>query len=254
MGSANNGSDTPGRPGQSGGYGDSSSTAQQTRVARMRHAEQARTRRNRVLVIGASVVAVVALVAGGAVLMRDQSDSGTSGSGASGAGASERDVSDRAAGDSKGSGQFVTGSDGVKEWKGELGREHVTRSVEYPAVPPVGGNHHQAWMNCNGDVYTEAVHNENAVHSMEHGAVWVTYDSRADRADVDALAAKVKKIPYTLMSPVEGQPDPIMMSAWGHQRAVSGADDPHVDAFFGKFVQGAQTPEPGAACAGGLRQ
>jgi hypothetical protein len=232
MGSAKNSS---GSTGQSGD--NSSGSARQTRIAQMRRAEQARDRRNRILTIGASAVVVAALVVGGVVLVRGQSDSGTS---------------DSASGDSKGSGKFVTGADGVKKWQGKLSRDHVTKSVEYPSVPPVGGDHHQAWMNCNGDVYTKAVDNVNAVHSLEHGAVWVTYDDRADKADVDALAAKVGKMPYTLMSPVEGQQDPIMMSAWGHQRTVSGADDPDVDTFFEKFVQGAQTPEPGASCAGGL--
>ena len=66
----------------------------------------------------------------------------------------------------------------------------------------------------------------NAVHSLEHGAVWVTYNSKASDADVKALAEKVKKTPYTLMSPVEDQKDPIMLSAWGHQRTVTSASDP----------------------------
>ncbi len=82
----------------------------------------------------------------------------------------------------------------------------------------------------------------------------MTYNSKAGKADIEALAAKVKKTPYTLMSPDDEQADPIMLSAWGHQRTVTGASDPNVDAFFEKFVQGEQTPEPGAACTGGLSQ
>lgn len=109
-------------------------------------------------------------------------------------------------------------------------------------------------MNCNGDVYTKALNNMNAVHSLEHGAVWVTYNSKAGKADVAALAAKVKKTPYTLMSPDDDQADPIMLTAWGHQRTVTSASDANVDKFFAKFVQGSQTPEPGAACTGGLPQ
>ncbi|MDX3797368.1 DUF3105 domain-containing protein [Streptomyces sp. AK04-3B] len=212
------------------------SAARKARIEEMRRAEQARERRGRVLVIGGSVLAVVALVAGGVFVVRSQSGD------------------DASAADSKASGKFVTGADGVRTWKGKLGRTHVARTVKYPTEPPVGGDHNQVWMNCNGDVYTKALNNMNAVHSLEHGAVWVTYNSKAAKADVDALAAKVKKTPYTLMSPDDAQADPIMLTAWGNQRTVKGASDPNVDAFFAKFVQGKQTPEPGAACTGGLAQ
>lgn len=93
---------------------------------------------------------------------------------------------------------------------------------------------------------------ENAVHALEHGAVWVTYTGKADKADVDALAAKVKKTPYSLMSPYANQDAPLILSAWGHQVAVKSAKDPEVDKFFAAYVQGRQTPEPGASCTGGV--
>ncbi|MFF8675847.1 DUF3105 domain-containing protein [Streptomyces sp. NPDC015242] len=220
------------------GSAKKSNTERKARIEEMRRAEQARERRNRILTIVASVVIVGGLVAGGVVLVQSQSDNG----------------SGTAASDSSGKGKFVTGKDGVKTWEGELARNHVTKAVKYATQPPVGGDHNQVWMNCNGDVYTKEINNTNAVHSLEHGAVWVTYNAAAKKADVDALAAKVKKTPYTLMSPMDDQKDPIMLSAWGHQRTVTGADDPNVDKFFEKFVQGEQTPEPGAACTNGLSQ
>lgn len=213
-----------------------SSAARKARIEEMRRAERARERRNRILTITASTVIVAALVVGGVVLVRSQSDDG-----------------DKAA-DAKTTGKLVAGEDGVNTWKGTLGRTHVKTAVKYPVEPPVGGDHHQAWMNCNGDVYTKAIANENAVHSLEHGAVWVTYTSKAAKADVEALAQKVKNTPYTLMSPVEDQKDPIMLTAWGAQRTVTGADDPNVGKFFEKYVQGDQTPEKGAACTGGLSE
>jgi hypothetical protein len=216
----------------------SSNTARQARIAEMRRAEEARDRRNRILTIGISVVVVVGLVVGGVVLVRSQSD----------------DSDDTAATDSKTSGKFVAGEDGVQTWQGTLSRNHVAKKVTYPVEPPVGGDHNQVWMNCDGDVYSKPLNNENAVHSLEHGAVWVTYSDKAPKADVEKLAAKVKKTPYSLMSPDDKQEDPIVLSAWGHQRTVTGADDPNVDTFFEKFVQGEQTPEPGAACTNGLSQ
>jgi hypothetical protein len=221
-----------------GSVKNTSSAQRKARIEEMRKADRSRERRGRILTIAASTIVVVGLVVGGVVLVRSQSDN-----------------KDSAASDSKGgSGKFVTGKDGVKTWSGTLSRNHVSKTVKYPMEPPVGGDHNQVWMNCNGDVYAKAVNNMNAVHSLEHGAVWVTYNSKASDADVKALAAKVKKTPYTLMSPVEDQADPIMLSAWGKQRTVTSASDPNVDTFFSEFVQGKQTPEPGAACTSGLSQ
>ncbi|GGW20952.1 membrane protein [Streptomyces capoamus] len=224
------------------GSGKNSSTAaRKARIEEMRRAERVRERRNRVLTITASVVVVAGLVVGGVVLVNTQRDSG-------------KDAG-KPSGDAKGagdSGHFTTGKDGVRTWSGKLSRTHVTTKVSYPMHPPVGGNHNPVWLNCNGDVYTEPVADENAVHALEHGAVWVTYTAKADKADVDALAAKVKKTPYSLMSPYANQDAPLILSAWGHQVAVKSAKDPEVDKFFAAYVQGQQTPEPGASCTGGV--
>ncbi|MFJ2732057.1 MULTISPECIES: DUF3105 domain-containing protein [unclassified Streptomyces] len=212
------------------------------RMEEMRRAQRVRERRNRWLTMAAGTVVVAGLVTGGVVLL----NSGSS------------DAAPAAASDGKGGekgggeGRFVTRADGVRTWKGTLDRNHTTTPVTYPMEPPVGGDHNPVWQNCNGDVYSEPVKNEAAVHALEHGAVWVTYNSKASKADVAALAAKVRKTPYTLMSPVEDQKDPLMLSAWAHQRSVTGANDPHVDKFLSEFVQGPQTPEPGATCTGGL--
>ncbi|WP_225827853.1 DUF3105 domain-containing protein [Streptomyces naphthomycinicus] len=221
------------------GSGKNSSTAaRKARIEEMRRAERARERRNRVLAIAASVVVVAGLVVGGVALVHAQSD--------------DKDTSADGKGGSGDSGHFTTGKDGVRTWSGKLARTHVTTKVSYPMHPPVGGNHNPVWLNCNGDVYTKPVQDENAVHALEHGAVWVTYTGKAQKADVDALAAKVKKTPYSLMSPYENQASPLILSAWGHQVAVKSASDPEVDKFFAGYVQGRQTPEPGASCTGGV--
>ncbi|GGZ10550.1 DUF3105 domain-containing protein [Streptomyces poonensis] len=214
------------------GSAKKNSSTRQARIAEMRRAEQARERRNRLLTIGTSVVIVAGLVVGGTFLIRSQSDDG-----------GKADAS---------KGKFVTGSDGVKTWDGELTQNHVQNTVDYLMNPPVGGDHNAVWQNCNGDVYTDELKNEHAVHSLEHGSVWVTYNDKAPEADVKALTERVKKTPYSLMSPVEDQKDPIMLSAWGHQRTVKSATDPDVDKFFEKYLQGEQTPEPGAPCTGGV--
>lgn len=214
-----------------------SSASRKARIEEMRRAEAAHDRRGRVLTITLSAVVVAALAVGGFFLFSNASDDDSSGD------------------DAKGWPAYTVAKDGEKVWDAKkLGRTHVTKKVDYPMTPPVGGDHNQVWMNCNGDVYHKELPEVNAVHSLEHGAVWVTYNDKAKPADLKKLEAKVKATPYSLMSPVKAQKDPIMLTAWGHQRTVTGAADPKVGAFFAKYVQGKQTPEPGAACTNGLAQ
>ncbi len=51
---------------------------------------------------------------------------------------------------------------------------HSGADVDYPESPPYGGDHDLAWADCTGTIYPEPIRSENAVHSLEHGAVWVT--------------------------------------------------------------------------------
>ena len=110
----------------------------------------------------------------------------------------------------------------------------------------VGGNHHPVWLSCNGDIYDEPVVEENAVHSLEHGAVWITYQPELAAEQIETLKGKVKG--YSFMSPYPEQESPIMLTAWGVQLPLDAADDERVDQFLTKFRQGPQTPEPGATC------
>jgi hypothetical protein len=134
----------------------------------------------------------------------------------------------------------------------DLTRDHAEEDVDYPQTPPVGGNHDPAWLDCNGVVYDEPVRDENAVHSLEHGAVWITYQPDVDEKDLAELRAKVDGQPYLFMSPYPDQAAPIMATAWGVQLAVQTADDPALSDFVEKYSQGLQTPEPGATCDGGV--
>ncbi|WP_282691927.1 DUF3105 domain-containing protein [Streptomyces sp. CC208A] len=208
----------------------SATADRRARIEEMRRAEQARERRNRILTIGLSTVVVLSLVGFGGYVLKKKSD---------------EDAAKEAAAKAPIAGE--------KSWDAaKLGRNHVETAVKYDAKPPVGGDHHPVWLNCDGDVYDKAVPEVNAVHSLEHGAVWVTYNKNAADEDVKKLKDKVSRTPYTLMSPVDDQAGAIMLSAWGKQVTVDSATDPRVDAFFTKYVQGKQTPEPGAACTGGV--
>ena len=116
--------------------------------------------------------------------------------------------------------------------------------------PPVGGDHDATWQNCQGDVYTAAVGNTHAVHSLEHGAVWITYRPGLPAAQIEALTGRVEGTDYTFLSPFPGLDRPISLQAWGYQLKVDDAGDERIDAFLEKYRVSASM-EPGATCGNG---
>ena len=144
-----------------------------------------------------------------------------------------------------GSGQI----EGLQAFSG-LSQDHVQTTVAYPQTPPVGGPHAPAWQNCG--YYNAPIGTENGVHSLEHGAVWVTYRPDLPTDQVDVLRALTRSQTYILVSPFPELPAPVVASAWGRQVQLESVSDPRLDAFVRAFRQGPQTPEPGAVCNRGL--
>jgi hypothetical protein len=131
-----------------------------------------------------------------------------------------------------------------------LTKLHVDGPVQYAQTPPVGGDHAPVWQNCG--FYREPVANESAVHSLEHGAVWVTYSPDLPAPQVDILRDLAADQSYVLVSPYPGLPTPVVASAWGVQLRLPSAGDRRLRAFVDRYRQSPQAPEPGAPCSGAL--
>ena len=129
-------------------------------------------------------------------------------------------------------------------------RDHKSGPLTYVTNPPVGGAHNPLWQNCMGDVYPEPIANEHAVHSMEHGAVWVTYKQGLAADQVETLKSKVQGKDYMLMSPIANLDKNVSLQAWGYQLKVDNANDKRIDQFI-KVLRIRASVEPGAACSGG---
>jgi hypothetical protein len=115
-------------------------------------------------------------------------------------------------------------------------------------VPPVGGDHDAIPQTCG--VYAQPVGTWHAVHSLEHGSVWITYAPGLAADQIAVLAADAKGHDHVLVSPYADQPSPVILTAWGLQLRIDSAADPRVKVFIAKYENGPQTPEPGAACSG----
>ncbi|SEJ84835.1 Protein of unknown function [Deinococcus reticulitermitis] len=137
--------------------------------------------------------------------------------------------------------------EGVKSFKFE-GGAHKPGRLEYAQRPPAGGEHNSAWQNCG--VYERPIYDEYAVHSMEHGAVWVSYRPDLATSQVLQLREALDGRTYTLLSPHETQKAPIVLSAWNKQLEVQDASDPRIKTFVQTYEQGGEAPEIGASCSG----
>lgn len=191
---------------------------QRRRAARQRRANEARTRARRERAVRMTAIAtIIAVLGGGFVWLVLDS-------------------------------RPAAAPDGVVDID-ETSRNHVRGEVDYVTHPPAGGDHAGIWQNCG--YYDEPIANENAVHSLEHGAVWIQYSDDLDESARQRIRQATDDESFVLASPFPDLESPVVLSAWGKQLRLDDVDDPRFDQFLEAFVQGPQTPEPGAVCSGG---
>lgn len=134
----------------------------------------------------------------------------------------------------------------VRTWDIEDTR-HTDDDVDYPQTPPAGGAHAPVWLECG--VYDVPVRDENAVHDLEHGTVWITHDPDLSDRDLQVLAAQLPD--NGIMSPREGLPSPVVVTVWGAQIALDDARDDRLRLFLAEYGDGHTAPEFGVTCNGG---
>lgn len=134
----------------------------------------------------------------------------------------------------------------VETWE-ILDRSHTEDDLTYEQNPPAGGAHAPVWLACG--VYDEPVREENAVHDLEHGSVWITHDPELSEDDRAALAEQLPD--NGIMSPRDDLPSPVVVTVWGAQLRLDGADDRRLGLFLQEYGDGHTAPEYGVSCQGG---
>ncbi|MCB0192394.1 MAG: DUF3105 domain-containing protein [Anaerolineae bacterium] len=137
----------------------------------------------------------------------------------------------------------------------ELEQTHVDGNVDYNEVIPAGGPHNPVWQLCG--IYDEPVRPENAIHSMEHGAVWLTYQPDLPEEDVEQLRSVVRQQrsaqgeAMIILSPEPDLESPLVATAWRVQLTLDDVNDERLEAFLDRYQRGPFYPEPGANCTFG---
>ncbi len=115
------------------------------------------------------------------------------------------------------------------------GGQQQEGKVAYAENPPLGGAYSPLWQKCGA--YTAPLYDEYAVHSLERGAVWITYSPGLPAADLATLRALLAGYRSWLLSPRAGLPTPVVLSAWNAQIQARGAADERLTAFLARYAQ-----------------
>jgi len=125
----------------------------------------------------------------------------------------------------------------------------VEGPIDYERRPPTNGDHDPLWQNCG--FYEEPIEDRHAVHSMDHGVVWITYRPDLPQQQIESLRPYGKEN-YVIASPYPGQDAPVTATSWRVQLELNGADDPRLRPFVDQFRISELAPLSGNRCTLGV--
>lgn len=138
--------------------------------------------------------------------------------------------------------------EGVKTFPATT-NETVDGKIDYARRPPTNGDHAKLWQNCG--FYSEPIDDRTAVHSMDHGVVWISYRPDLPAGQVEKLRPYGDE-EYVIVSPYPGLNAPVVVTAWRNQLQLDGAADPRLRQFVDQFKNSEIAPLSGNRCIDGV--
>lgn len=132
------------------------------------------------------------------------------------------------------------------------GRKHVAAgTVKYgEGEPPTSGDHGSPvqWQ-----VYNQEIPDENVIHNMEHGGIYISYQPGLPQEQVEKIKAlffdpfskQDFKPNKALMAPRAANDSPIIMSSWRRSIKLDGFDEQKMVDYYLQNV--GKSPEPSAS-------
>ena len=121
--------------------------------------------------------------------------------------------------------------------------------IEYDRSPPTNGDHDPLWQNCG--VYEKPIKDRHAVHSMDHGVVWITYKPDLPANQTEELRSYGAE-DNVIVSPYPGQDAPVTATSWRVQLELEDANDPRLRQFVDGFRNSELAPLSGNRCTLGV--
>jgi len=131
----------------------------------------------------------------------------------------------------------------------ELGRNHIAEGTvpkePYNSNPPTSGPHWAQQAECK--IYTEEVADQAALHSMEHGGVWISYKNKDDQELIKNLTSLVQSAgSKVLLSPRAANDSAIAVASWARLLKLENFDEKQIADYI-RYNKN-KSPEPLAAC------
>lgn len=127
---------------------------------------------------------------------------------------------------------------------------HTNTPISTETAVPAGGPHSGIWANCG--YYPNEINAGNALHSVEHGAVWLTYDPTLLTDNGESLKRFTSRNEKVLVSAVPNQGSAYIATAWARQLTIDDVEDIRLGQFVNEFTSASSAPEPGGTCGGGI--
>lgn len=124
------------------------------------------------------------------------------------------------------------------------GREHIpvnSPRPDYNSNPPTSGSHYA--QPTDWGIYSEELKDENVIHSLEHGGIWISYRPDIDTETKEKLEAIGKQYPKSVVvSPREANDAPIAIASWGKLDKLTVFDENRIIEFIKRNKN--KSPEP----------
>ncbi|OGY29895.1 MAG: hypothetical protein A3F35_00450 [Candidatus Woykebacteria bacterium RIFCSPHIGHO2_12_FULL_45_10] len=136
-------------------------------------------------------------------------------------------------------------------FKDDCVHDHIERGTPhapYNTNPPSNGPHYPTTAGCK--IYSDEVVDEAAIHSLEHGAVWITYKDKNDNQLKTSLEALVKELGASkiLLSPRAKNDSKIALASWGRVLKLESFDKQKTTDYVKLYRNGTSAREPLATC------
>lgn len=117
-----------------------------------------------------------------------------------------------------------------------MGKNHINPGdahEPYNSNPPTSGPHAESlkW-----GIYEQEIADENVIHNLEHGGIWITYQDKNNQDLKNKLEALAKQYQSKiLLSPRAKNDSPIALSAWGRLLKLTNFDEIKIKKFIRQY-------------------